>query len=177
MNNNEEKFFVGLRISPTLNSMVERLIEERGYSTRTMVFVSALVAFYQDNFKDYLEAKQSIQLSGSEKAKRAAENSRMRRMSIAEEKKNEEIALCTMPFPQGLGGKVDVSPNGSQVCVYKTFDKWAEFEQKLPLNMLSSELINTQYYPSKEKVEEYRLKGKPAPVEDLPIKKVTKKKK
>jgi len=54
-----------------------------------------------------------------------------------------------------LEGEV-IESNGKKLCVYHTHDRVKDYEQTVPIELVSSDLVDGQYIPNKEAVLNYR---------------------
>ncbi len=84
---------------------------------------------------------------------------RVARKKAEKEAKENMFREDQLAILEELGGKLETK-EGNEVCVYYTYSGKKRFEQTVSLNMLSSDLVKTQYQPNRTKVEELQAQGK-----------------
>ncbi len=137
----------GRRFTVVLNERTERMIrdikEYYGYDTDSLVTRIALMEMY---FR--LPDKGGSEPKIPKKIK-----------STTKKKVDEPIDTEFLSICNDLKGSVDTS-DGTPYCVYYTYNHTKRHEQHIPIEMLTQELINTQYFPNTETVERLTLEGK-----------------
>lgn len=121
--------------------MIAKLRDEFGYPSFSSVVHQAVVDMYKKNFPSYMMDKR-VEEKPEDRMKRRAD----------EKKAKEDIAKAELTkIAAELGGAI-TTESGKDFCVYFTYTNKKRFEQKVPLTLLSTDLVKTQYFPSKEAV-------------------------
>ena len=136
-----------ISLPPRLEEMVNELKNEKGYPTDASVFHAGVIELHSRAFPNYMRKPA---LTGVDRLKASRDMKEAR----AEDAETGFIALL-----DHLGGKVVVEA-GKKFAVYFNYTGKKRFEQKVPLEMLSSDLVKTQYQPSRAKVEKLQQEGK-----------------
>lgn len=148
----EEHIKKTLRITKKLDEMVEEIRLEKGYKSFTSVIEFAIGELHAKVFKDYIMARKfTAAKTPEEKAELA-----LRTKEIKAER--EEAKLLDIAFR--LGGKVTPDSGGGKRVQYYTYDKSNRYLQDVPLEMMDEEMVENQYFPSKEDVLQRQAKGK-----------------
>lgn len=84
---------------------------------------------------------------------------RVRRKKEERTAKEDIVREEQLDILKQLDGKL-VEKEGAEVCVYFTYSGKKRFEQTVSLNMLSTDLVKTQYQPNRAKVEQLQREGK-----------------
>lgn len=129
-----------------LAEMIAELKDERGYASTTSLVHSAIIDMHSRAFPNYMRKP----TTGAD---------RLRANKDLAGAKLEEAEATFIGLSDLLGGKVIVE-GGKKFCVYFTYTGKKRFEQKVPLELLSSDLVKTQYQPSKDKVLKLQKEGK-----------------
>jgi len=130
-----------VRFSNRTLEMIKQVQEELGYTTMTSVIQQAVIMFHTKTFPSYtLGKKMSVDDKIDMKEK------------MAENKKKKEVENMTL-ICDSLGGEV-VDKGGIPFCVYHNYSNAKRYEQEIPLDMLTPDLVDRQYFPSKKKVEQ-----------------------
>lgn len=132
-----------------LTEMVEEIQEAKGYTTFTSVVHQAIIDLHTRTFPAYLKSPKAAE-SPEDRVRRKAEEKKAKEEGVREEK---------LEIAKALKGKV-VSEAGNEFCVYYTYTGKKRYEQKIPLMLLTTDVLKNQYHPSKEKVEQYQKEGK-----------------
>lgn len=140
-----------LAITKKLDDMVEEIRAEKGYKSFTAVIESAIIDFHGSVFKDYVMARKM-------QAAKTPEEKADTQLRVQEIKKQREEDVL-MDIAKQLEGRVS-GPAGDKRVKYFTYDKSNRYEQDVPLEMLTSELIEGQYFPDKETVLQRQVEGK-----------------
>ena len=138
-------------LNDELRAMVDRFINERGFDTVSEVIKQSIRVYYAKEFPAYVESKASIPRTPEARA----ENEIRKR-----EHKDKLVKDRLLAIAEKLGGTVDKNDGGNLVCRYFTYDRKNRYEQELPLDFLTEDLIETQYSPSREDVEKRQAEGK-----------------
>ena len=132
---------ISLSVTPRLLEMIEEIQKNKGYPTYVGVIHSAIIELHAKTFPAYMQRLKEE--TPEEKVSRKE----------AEKKAKEEFAKRELlEIAQQLEGEV-VQDGEYEYCKYYTYAGPHRYEQKVPLRMLSSDLIKTQYQPSKEYVK------------------------
>ena len=130
-----------------LEEMVQELKDEKGYASTTAVVHAGLIELHTKAFPNYMRKPPS---TGVE---------RVRVQQDTKKAKEDAAEGVFRELSDALGGKIVVE-GGKSFCVYFTYTGKKRFEQKVPLELLSTDLVKTQYQPSKEKVLKLQAEGK-----------------
>ena len=137
-------------LNDELRAMVDRFINERGFDTVSEVIKQSIRVYYAKEFPAYVEAKASIPRTPEAKAE-----SQIRVKEHKEKLERDRL----MGIAERLGGIVKKNDGGNLVCHYYTYDKKNRYEQELPLDFLTEDLLESQYTPSKEDVLKRQAEG------------------
>ena len=129
--------------------MISELRDETGEIDDGSIIRRAISEFYAKTFPNYVRTKGKPFTPDEEIARENAKIASRRRTE-----EDRQRSLC-----EKLGGTVEAVGSG-YVCKYKTFSLQGIYEQTLPLDHISEELIETQYHPDKETVLKYLKKRK-----------------
>lgn len=128
--------------------MVEKIQQERGLMSFAAAVHFAVAELYKKDNPAYMALKAN-----------ETPEERMKRRKEEKEAKEDMVRLDQLAILEALGGKLVVK-EGNEVCVYYTYSGKKRFEQTVSLNMLSTDLVKTQYQPNREKVESLQKEGK-----------------
>lgn len=128
-----------------MGEMVEELQNKLGLMSFSGVVHFAITELYRKEFPAYKET--------------ASPEERLKTKKMQKAMQEEEAMDEFRELAKALDGRIVVE-GGKEFCVYYNYTGRTRFEQKVPLNMLSSDLVKTQYQPSREKVEQYQKEGK-----------------
>lgn len=126
--------------------MVEEIKDVKGYASFSATVHQGIAELHAKVFPAYARAPKEAK-TPSEKAKEKVAL-REAEIQIVMEK---QAKICT-----SLGGKVVEGDNGLQLCQYFTYNFKVKHEQQVLLDQLSTDLIKTQYHPSKARVQDLR---------------------
>jgi hypothetical protein len=132
-----------------LVDMVQELENHKGFPSFSAVVHSAIIEMHSKTFPGYIRPL----------AKDENPADRLKRKQRDNDVKKEMVRADMLAIVEQLGGKVAVEA-GKEFCVYFTYAGKKRFEQKVPIEMLSSDLVKTQYQPTREKVEQLQKEGK-----------------
>lgn len=138
--------------------MVNEVMERNGMPTFTSALCSMIAAAYPKMIRDYVDKMGIRQMTPEEKAA----NKEREKQATGRIQYDRQKLIC-----DALEGTVEKSGHG-YVCKYFTHSKYAKYPQTVPLDILTEDLLKSQYSPSKELVLEYRAKvasGEIKPVE------------
>lgn len=135
--------------SPRLSEMVEELREMKGYTSDSAVFIAGVIELHTKVFPNYMRNVRPTSSPEDTLDQAGA----VKKVKLDRERKK------LLGLVEQLGGKVEAIA-GNEVCVYYTYTGKKRYEQKVPLHMVSPDLIKTQYQPSKEAVLKLREAGK-----------------
>jgi len=137
--------------TPRIDEMVAELQEEKGFKSFNEVVQWAIMEAHSKTFKDYVMVRK---LQAGKTPEEKAETL-IRVQEIKKQK--EEDAL--MAIAMELNGIVS-GPSGDKRVKYFTYDKSNRYEQEVPLEMMSPELVQAQYFPDKETILQRQKEGK-----------------
>lgn len=118
-------------VSERTAQMIEEIKVEKGFTTATQVFIAAIAELHRKALPAYAQG-----FRGPSEPK----------LSKEESSRREGLRIC-----KELDGRVD-----GNHCVYYKYAGKARYEQKIPLNLLSDEMVRTQYSPNRARIEELR---------------------
>lgn len=127
------------------DEMVDEIKKKRGYQYTPQVVSEAVALLHAKMFPAY--TMPTAKIKDPEEAEIARKELHEHEQKVQEE---NYIGIC-----QELGGKID----GTH-CIYYKYGGKFRYEQKVPLKMLTPDLVRAQYSPSKEKVEALHKEGK-----------------
>lgn len=129
--------------------MVDEVKSVKGYPSFSSVIHAAVVELHTRTFPNYMRPLARDE-SPAEKVAR----------KTGEKKAKEAIAKeAQMEILRQLDGSLVVE-QGNEFALYFTYTGKKRFEQKVPLSLLSTDMVRTQYQPSRERVEELQKEGK-----------------
>lgn len=130
--------------------MANEIMAELGYNSFSQVVQQALIDKYQRTFPNYIK-------SGAKEEP----------VDRAQRKEQEKVAKKDIvlegyrDIARRLGGTlVTDDTGGNEACIYYTYTGKKRYEQRVPLNQLSEDLIKTQYQPNRAAVEKLQKEGK-----------------
>lgn len=130
--------------------MVDELMERKGYMFFSGVIHQAVIDMYSKAFPSYVREPAARETPG-EKVRRKAEQ----KEAAAAQAREGQLAIV-----EQLGGTVVTKDGGNEMARYYTYTGKKRFEQEVALDQISSDLVKTQYFPSKEKVLALQAEGK-----------------
>lgn len=142
-----------------MNQMVEEIKAERGYMSFSSVIHQAIVDMHKGIF--YVPAYAQPRKDSNPK-------NRVERKQAEKEAKQEMMREEKTETCRHLGGEIIEKVGGAKVCKYFTYYHTKKYQQEVSIDMLTEDLIKTQYEPSKERVEQLITEGK---VQEAPQKK------
>ena len=119
----------------TIDSMVREIIEKKGYASYTAVIHQAVIAMHGKLMPAY---------TNKAKTRESLEAQRL---------------AGKMKFVDRLAGKV-VEQNGEKVCKFFNYRGKDRFPQVLAVSLLTQDIVDKQYYPTREKVERLQKEKK-----------------
>ena len=138
-----------LTFTPRMAEMVEEIKGAKGYVSFSAVVHAAIIELYTKTFPNYMRPL----------VKDEDPASRLRRKAAIKEARAELFREDQLEIVKELGGTV-VEDGGKEYCAYFTYSGAKRFEQKIPLQFLTNELMKSQYQPSRERVERLQREGK-----------------
>lgn len=133
--------------TPRLIDMAGELQLKKGFPSFTAVVQHALIDMHSREFRDY-----------SAKRKQTDESAADAKLNL-EEKKKERERNKFLDISKRLDGVISLSGN-TEMVEYYTYSKTQRFKQRMPLDHLTEEMVEKQYFPSRQAVEEARKAGK-----------------
>lgn len=131
-----------IRFASKMEEDIKQMMEEKGYISFSAVVHHAVMELYRSYYPAYTTAKKDNSPKG-----------RMKRIQDEREAKIELEYEKLAGICEDLGGDTEIK-GGNEYCVYYTYSGKKRHQQEIPVNMLSEDLIKTQYSPSREKVEQ-----------------------
>lgn len=128
---------------------LQEIMEEEGYPTAASAIHQAIIDKHAAVFNYARKNKPSSTFK--ETAEQKVKNKQEEKDAKIKMREQEGELIC-----EKLGGEI-VDEGGIKVCVYNTWRYDKSYEQKLNVEALDEELLKTQFYPSKEVVQQ-RLK-------------------
>jgi len=142
MTNNEEYKIVSVRLGPQLLEFIRKIGDKLDMNTSNVI-KQAIREYHASEFKDYVVAK------GLTSAKTPEEKAEEKVRMAEHKKKLEEDGY--LAILNKLGGRVLTKPDG-KYAQYYTYHKNTRYLQEMPLEMMSEDLCEAQYSPTKEDV-------------------------
>lgn len=136
-----------LTFTPRMYEMVGEIEREKGYISFSAVIHQAIIDLHDSTFPKYAKKKEE------------SPRGRIERLKAEKEAKLDIAREGFIELLDALGGKIE-RVAGKEFAVYFTYTGRKRYEQKVPLEMLSTDIVKTQYQPSKEKVEQLQREGK-----------------
>jgi len=140
---NEKLVRKNLAVRPALDEKVIKIMDDRGMKTWVSVVELAINELYRKLYPSYVETRT---FSSAKTPEQKAEE----KVRMAEHKKKIEedgyLAILNK-----LGGRVLTKPDG-KYAQYYTYHKNTRYLQEMPLEMMSEDLCEAQYSPTKEDV-------------------------
>ena len=133
-----------IKFRKELWDMVEEIQEAFGYTTHAAVFHQGIVQLHRSLFPAYMD-RRKLKIETMKSMGERAENSDVKMKKL----------ICN-----DLGGTIKTLADGSKVCKYWTYSHKKRYQQEVEFGALTKDLINVQYYPSREKVEKLQAEGK-----------------
>jgi hypothetical protein len=137
-----------VKLSETLIASMDAAQELLGYSTRSSLIQSALV-----DYIGRIERRTATPLRSVESRDEQRDKYRDKKKHTRE----EELKKLFLDILEELGGTYN---DDTGYATYYTYSYKTRYEQVVPLNHLTRELITEQYQPSKEKVLQLQEQGK-----------------
>lgn len=148
-NKNIRKTFL---FSPELVEVIKKLKEDMHQNSDTAVVIEAINSLNRKINPGYVVAR-------SASASKTPEDRADEQLRIQEiKKKREEDAL--LAIAEKLGGRVSLDDGGQKIVKYFTYARNTRFLQQMPLTMMTDELVEHQYFPSRVDIEKRQAEGK-----------------
>lgn len=139
-------------IDEGLIEKIKKIKEENNYNSETAVIIEAVGSLYRKLFPGYVEQRKLSAVKSPEERADA-----LIKINDIRKQREEEILL---DIAERLGAEIVRNDGGGKVVKYYTYDKSNRYLQEVPLTMMTPELIDSQYYPSREEVERRQAEGK-----------------
>jgi len=149
---------VSFYITDQLYNKILLLQESRGDTTESETIKESIRVHYDKKFPGYLEGKRpesSFAEEDTPATKKAKLKTKLKEKELKNKAKKEMMLDTQMSLCEDLGGTVEKGK-----CIYYTYDERLRFKQETPVNLLTQEIVDRQYFPSKERVEELQKKKK-----------------
>ncbi len=129
--------------------MVDEIREEKGYMSFSSVVHQAIVDMHKSLFPAYAYPRKDN--SPEAKIKRKREEKEAKEADALQEKEH----IC-----RELDGEIVEQAGGGKVCKYFTYYHTKKYPQTVPMEMVSVDLVKTQYEPDKKRVMKLIKEGK-----------------
>lgn len=139
-----------IKFTPRMVEMVERIQSELGLGSFSSAVHYAVAETHRKIAPAYAQTGRPG-LTPEERVRNRKEQKQAELQSIIDEKK---------VIAEQLGGEVYQLESGAWMCRYFTYDWNKRYQQEVSLTLLTPELVNNQYFPSREKVEALQKEGK-----------------
>lgn len=122
--------------------MVEEIQSARGYPSFSAVIHASIIELHGKTFPAY----KGVSSRNEDPA------TKVRRKMAEKDAKLDVLREEKLTIVSALEGTVVSETGGKEFCQYYTYTSRKRFAQKVPLHLLSAELVKAQYQPSKERV-------------------------
>lgn len=138
----------GIAFTPRMVEMVNEIMNNRGLMSFSAAVHFAVAELYKKDNPAYVALRTN-----------ETPADRMLRKKQEKEAKEDMARADQLAILEALGGQL-INKEGSEVAVYFTYSGKKRFEQDVSLSMLTTDLVKTQYQPSRERVEQLQAEGK-----------------
>lgn len=149
---------ISFYITDQLYNKIKLLQESRGDTTESETIKESVRVHYDKKFPNYLEGKRpdsGFAQEDTPATKKSKLKTKLIDKELKKKAKKEMMLDVQMALCDDLRGTVEKGK-----CVYYTYDERLRFKQETPVTMLTQEIVDAQYFPSRERVEELQVKGK-----------------
>lgn len=149
-NMDKEKIIItrkSIGFTKRMEEMVEKIQADRGLMTFSDAVHFAIAELYKKDNPAYMALKVN-----------ETPEERVQRREQEKKAKEELFRQDQLAILEKLGGEL-IEREGGEVATYYTYTGKKRFQQVVPISMLSTDFLKTQYQPSREKVEELQRKG------------------
>lgn len=122
--------------------MVEEIRVAKGYVSFSAVVHAAVVEMHTKTFPNYMRPMKEDDPAA-----------RVRRKAMEKEAREDMVREEHLEVARQLGATI-VTEGGKEFAVYYNYVQSKRYEQKVPIQLLSTDLLKAQYQPSREKVEQ-----------------------
>ena len=150
--NDEKKIRKTFLFSPSLVEVVKKLKDDMNQNSETAVVIEAINALNRKINPGYISQRV---MSASKTPEDKAET-QIRIQEIKKQKEEEALLV----FATALEARITLSDSGSKMVEFYNYDKGNRYFQKLPLRMMNQQLVDDQYYPSREEIKKRQAEGK-----------------
>lgn len=144
----EKKTRYGIVFTERMVEMVNEIKENRGLMSFSAAVHFAIAELHKRDNPAYVHLR-----TNESPADRVA------RKKQEKEAKEDMARADQLAILEALGGELVVK-EGSEVATYYNYSGKKRFLQEVSLSMLTTDLIKTQYQPSRERVEQLQAEGK-----------------
>lgn len=134
-----------------LVEVIKKLKKDNHYNSETAVIIEAVMSLNRKLNPGYVVSRAETRAKTPEQ--KLDEEDERKRIK----KQREEDAQ--MVIVNALEGRVSIGAGGGKVVKYYTYDRKNRYQQQLPIDMMSEDLIASQYFPTKEDVLARQAKG------------------
>jgi len=140
-----------ITVAPEVIERAQKIQKDRGYSSFSGLVTEAIYQLYEKMYK--YQTRAYIPQTSETKAEKSVQT------QVLKEKLSKEQGEAEwMPFVKALNGEVTLDAVGNKYCKWNNYaifgNSVSKFEQELPVGQLSQILVDNQYDPSRERVEE-----------------------
>ena len=140
-----------MTVTKRMIEMTDELVDELGYNSRADAITAAVIAHYRKTFPLYNQQKTAKELA----TPRDRITARIEEEKVREEM-NRETQLAILAE---LGGTLSDKVGEADKAVWYTYNYKKRYEQRMPLKMLTTELLKSQFYPNRKTVEKLQKDG------------------
>lgn len=135
-----------LAFSERLIDMVQEIRELKGYPTFSSVIHQAIIELHSKHFPAYARVPKEVRTPKEKAQEKVAIKTAQEQIA-----REDLIKICNK-----LGGEIIGMEGDARepVCRYFTYNFKNKYEQEVPIDQLSADLIKNQYHPSKQRVED-----------------------
>lgn len=134
--------------NPRMVEMMDEIAEATGQTMTSAIIRQAIIEMHR---KHTMYKAGGTKMTAEGAAQRKEDLKKAREGILLKGKEN----ICTE-----LGGSVSMTEAGNKVCNYYTYSYGQRFAQALSLTLLTTDMLKTQYDPSKEKILQLQKEGK-----------------
>lgn len=137
-------------VSPRMEEMLQEIRESKGFMTDTATLHYCIATAHSKAFPNYVVPQ----------GKKETPMEKLQRQALVKEAKEEMVLNEYRDILKQLGGHEETNESGKNVAVYYTYAHKKRYEQRVPLYMLSTDLLKNQYSPDRATVEKLQREKK-----------------
>lgn len=154
-------------LTPKNIEQIKAIQDELGFASISETVRGCIHAMYSRTFPNYTRtnvAPRTIDVSEPKSNEELLKEKKQKKKDVekivAEQQKANELATCIRICEQDLNGEVTVDENDRPVtCVYFQYDRRNRYVQEIDVLSVSKELVESQYLPNRERVEQLQKDG------------------